>query len=247
MKHDDLDRQEAQSQALIRTLAALSRDVKASSAFHMRVMARAEERMAGYGWPLWAQRWPSPVAARLVMAAALIVALIGAVPQYVTWIKAYRMGVPSESMHEARLQEALWEKNFMCATQLDRRSANYAAITGEDIVVVTWACPSGDVLVTVESAHDGVARRSVWIPLSVPQHTASALDVLVRQASAAVAARQTVKQPQPMITVLCQKWLPNRLILRRIELANERCIDEILDPRTGRVLKRSGAPCERRC
>ena len=247
MKHDELDRQEHLSRELIRSLESLSRGRQASAVFHSSVMARAEERQREYGWRFWLRPWLLPVYMRWAYAAVLVMALIGAVPQYITWINAYRLGVPSESIHEAKVQEQLWQKNFRCATQLDRRSANYAAITGEDVVVVTWACPSGDVLVTVESPRDDVARRSVWIPLNAHHHTASGLDLLVRQAFAAAPGSELAQRPQPMITVLCQKWLPNRLILRRIELANGRCVDEVLDPRTGRVQQRSNAPCDRRC
>jgi hypothetical protein len=71
-----------------------------------------------------------------------------------------------------RAQEQLWQKNFACATQLDHNSSNYALIAGEHVVVVTWACPSGDVLVTVESATDESFRRSVWMPLTTRRRMA---------------------------------------------------------------------------
>jgi hypothetical protein len=47
--------------------------------------------------------------------------------------------------------------------------------------------------------------------------------------------------------VLCQKWLPNRLIKRRVQLADGRCVDEVVNPRTGRVTSRQDAPCDREC
>jgi hypothetical protein len=106
---------------------------------------------------------------RFAAAGLIVLAVVGAIPQYLAWINAYVMGVPTETIYEARIQERLWQKNFTCATQIDQSSSNYAVINGEELVVVTWACPSGDVLVTVESSTDRAARRSVWVPLEVRQ------------------------------------------------------------------------------
>jgi hypothetical protein len=101
----------------------------------------------------------------VAVAVLLLLAMIGAVPQYALWIKAYAWGVPSDAMYTARIQERLWEKNFACAAQLDHSSSTYAALTGEWGTVVVWACPSGDVQVTVESPQEARSRRSVWIAL----------------------------------------------------------------------------------
>jgi hypothetical protein len=181
--------------------------------------------------------------ARLAVAVLLILVVMGAVPQYITWFSAYLLGVPADRVYEARAQEMLWQKNFACATQLDHNSSNYALIAGEHVVVVTWACPSGDVLVTVESATDESFRRSVWIPLKMRRRIAQHFPWTVREA----VAEQAFQQAAPMVGVLCQKWLPNHLIKRRIQLGNGRCVDEVLDPRTGRVVQRQPAPCDRAC
>ncbi len=142
----------------------------------------------------------------------------------------------------------LWQKNFACATQLNRDSSNYAAIAGEHVTVVTWACPSGDVLITVESATEESMQRSVWIALEAPQQRASLFEGLVQEALAAAWPLYAGKRADPVIAVLCQKWLKNKkLILRRIRRANGRCIDEVINPRTGRVLKRQKASCDRKC
>jgi hypothetical protein len=50
-----------------------------------------------------------------------------------------------------------------------------------------------------------------------------------------------------MVEVLCQRWLPNRFIKRRVQLASGNCFDEIINPRTGEVLQRQKAPCDRSC
>jgi hypothetical protein len=251
MTHDALERQEEASRDLIETLGKLSRNTRASPGLAAMVMAGADQHS-------WLQRRffarlshafirPMTPSIRIAVAALIVLVIIGAVPQYRSWINAYIMGVPSEAIHQARIQEKLWEKNFACATQLDRSSSNYAVITGEHVVMVAWACPSGDVLVTVESATDDISARSVWIPLNSGDFTASLFDAVVPKAFAATDVLYVTKRKAPMVTVLCQKWLPNRFIKRRIQLANDRCVDETINTRTGRVTKRLKAPCDREC
>jgi hypothetical protein len=250
MTHDELERQEEANRDLIETLGKLSRDVRASPGFVARTMARADRhQVAREGRFGWVNLWGSTprLGVRVAVAVGVMLALIGAVPQYLTWINAYLMGVPADTVHEARLQEHLWEKNFVCATQLHRGSNNYAVISGEEVMMVAWACPSGDVLVTLESTADAVSRRSVWIPLSAGTHTVGFLDHLVQEAFAANPVRLARRPTTPMVTVLCQKWLPNRFIVRRVQLANGRCFDEVINPRTGEVKQRREAPCDRNC
>ncbi len=148
---------------------------------------------------------------------------------------------------KARVQESLWHKNFVCATRLNRQSDNYAAIVGEQVTVVAWACPSGDVLVTVEPSTDAAPRRSVWIPMIVSYQKLSLLDLVLPEALAAPGTRLVRKRSAPLVTVLCQKWRSDRFIQRRIQLANGKCFDEVINPRTGRVVKIKKASCKRNC
>jgi hypothetical protein len=184
----------------------------------------------------------------VALVAGFVLALIGAVPQYMTWINAYVWGIPSDTLYQAKVQERLWKKNFNCATQIDRSSSNYAVIDGERVVVVTWVCPSGDVLVTLESAGDESFQRSIWIPLHTRLQMTQRSSLLLPEAVAAGEGWLRLSQnAAPIVGVLCQKWLPNRLIKRRVQLADGRCVDEIVNPRTGQVLSRKNAPCDGEC
>jgi hypothetical protein len=248
--HDELRRREEEAREIIDAFGRLSREAQASPGFSDRVLAQAGRlpvpRRGFLSW-FWAiPLWPM-TGARLAVAAVCVLAVIGAVPQYVTWIRATLLGVPSGTLAYATLQEKLWEKNFACATQLDQNSDSYAAITSEHVTVVAWACPSGDVLVTVESPAEEPRERSVWVGLDVPERTTSLLHEFVRQADAADSSRDARQAADPMIAVLCQKWLPNKLVKRRIRRANGQCVDEIINPRTGRVVQRQPAPCTRDC
>lgn len=251
MRQDEFARHEEETRDIIEVLGKLSRDVQASPGFTARVLAQADAlpppRRGVFRWIAEGVVWPMSPPVRLALAALGVLLCIGAVSQYVTWINAYLMGVPSGALREARQQEQLWEKNFLCATQLNRSSNNYAATTGDQVTVVAWACPSGDVLVTLESATEESLQRSVWVPLNGAQKAASLLDGLVSEAMAAPPLHVAKKKADPVIAVLCQKWLPDKRVKRRIRRADGRCIDEVIDPRSGRVIKRQKAPCKRDC
>lgn len=180
---------------------------------------------------------------RIVVAALGVLVLVGAISQYMTWVNAYWMGIPSDELHEARIQESLWRKNFDCAAQLNHQSKNYAAIAGEQVTVVTWACPSGDVLVTLESVSNEISRRSIWVALDTPQVDVKLLDGLAPSAFAASPERMAQRQ-KPMMSVLCQKRLSEKQLLRRIQHEPGKCVDEVIDTRTGKVVKQQKAPCQ---
>ena len=141
MTPEELARHEAAARDLIETLGQLSRHTPASPGFLPRVMAQAETLPTPWrglrAWLTGTLVWPTTPAVRLAVSALLVLAVIGAVPQYLAWINAYLLGVPTDTIHEARVQETLWQKNFACATQLDHNSSNYALISGEHVVVVT--------------------------------------------------------------------------------------------------------------
>jgi hypothetical protein len=94
-KHQDaLARQEAANREVIAALGQLARDVEPPPDFVARVLARADQqpapRPARVGW-LGRLPWGVDVA----VAAVLILAVVGAVPQYLTWFHTYVRGVPA--------------------------------------------------------------------------------------------------------------------------------------------------------
>jgi hypothetical protein len=251
MTPDELNSQEEANRDLVEALRRVSPEARASADFLARVMTRSDHepvpRRSILAWVWQPPLWSTAMGMRLAGAALIVLALVGAVPQYIAWINAYIMGVPTDRIYTARIQERLWKKNFNCATQLVHNSSNYAVITGEEVVVVTWACPSGDVLVTVESSSDHASRRSVWVPFEVRQPLTYQFPWWPHSAHAGQEEQSVAKRSEPMVEVLCQRWLPNRLIKRRIQLANGNCYDEVINPRTGEVMQRQKAPCDRGC
>ena len=251
MTPDDFKQRERAHRDLIRNLQRISTHIQPTHDFADRVMRAAQlhqfanigliERIRNHA------RFTSSITIRVASVTVMVLALLGAIPQYYRWVDSFLLGVSSNQIYEAKLQETLWEKNFACATQLDQRADSYAAITNDHVVVVTWACPSGDVLITLESPTDETSRRSVWIPL-MPMHRKSVwLDLLMPDAYAAKHPLHVDKRSAQMVTVLCQKWLPNRFIKRRIQLADSHCVEEVINPRTGQVVQRQKASCESHC
>ena len=249
MRHDEFARREDDARDLIGALGQLnvSRTPETAANFEAQVMARAaqEPEPRPRFWSRWFDMsWaPGSPSMRLAVAALGIFLLVGSVSQYVTWVNAYWIGIPPDELHQARVQEELWQKNFECAAQLDYESANYASLAGDQVTVVTWACPSGDVLVTLKSVSDEISERSIWVALNEPQLSVDLLDWLTPSAFAASPSR-VAQRKKPKITVLCQKRLKNKRLLRRVQYQKGRCADEYIDMRNGKVLKRRKAPCK---
>jgi hypothetical protein len=92
---DALVRQEAANREVIAALGQLSRDVQAPPDFAARVLARADQQsLPRLQRRTWLGRLPWGV--DVAVAAVLILAMVGAVPKYLTWFNAYVRGVPTE-------------------------------------------------------------------------------------------------------------------------------------------------------
>ena len=91
---DALARQEAANREVIAALGQLSRDVEAPPDFVARVLARADQQPAPRPARVsWLGRLPWGV--DVAIAAVLVLAVVGAAPQYRTWFNAYIRGIPS--------------------------------------------------------------------------------------------------------------------------------------------------------
>lgn len=251
MRHDEMAKQEAAAREIIQALARLSSDVRASPDFLAQVMAQADHmpipRRRLRHWIVSAAWWPGAPALRWAVAAVLLLALAGAIPQYAAWITAYVWDIPAAAIHEARTQHQLWKKNFACATQLDGNSNNYVALTNEHVNVVVWTCPSGDVLVTVQSLKEPSAQRYVWIGLDDAANPEQRAAALVPEVFAADKALRPDRRAVPVVRVLCQRWLPKHLIKRRVKFSDGRCQDEVINSRNGKMIQHEDAACEAAC
>jgi hypothetical protein len=251
MRDDEIAKHEAAAQDIIQALARLSHDVRASPDFGAQILAKVDHiplpRRRLRHWRVRATWWPSAPAWRWVIATGLLLALAGAIPQYATWMTAYVWDIPAAAIHEAKVQHQLWQKNFVCAPQLDGTSSNYVALTNEHVNVVVWTCPSGDVLVTVQALHEPSSQRSVWIGLDVSVHLAQRFAAFIPHVFAAEKPLRTERRAVPVVRVLCQRWLPKHLIKRRVKFADGRCQDQVINSRNGKMIEHEDAACEVAC
>jgi hypothetical protein len=93
---DALERQETAAPEVIAALGQLSRDVQAPPDFVARVLAKADQQpVPRPKRPAWLGRLPWGV--DVAVAAVLVLAIVGAVPQYTEWFNAYVRGVHTDS------------------------------------------------------------------------------------------------------------------------------------------------------
>jgi hypothetical protein len=98
MKHQDtLEQHEAAAHELIAALGRLSHEVQAPPDFVARVLAQAAPRPTPPPGPLaWLGRLPWGV--EVAVAAVVVLAVVGAVPQYLTWLHTYVQGLPAQTV-----------------------------------------------------------------------------------------------------------------------------------------------------
>jgi hypothetical protein len=100
MSQDELDRHEEAAREVIAALGRLSHGVQAPPDFLARVLTQAERRPASRpGRRAWLKRWPTgrlALGLEVAAAAVFVLAVVGAVPQYLAWFNTYVRGVPSE-------------------------------------------------------------------------------------------------------------------------------------------------------
>jgi len=167
----------------------------------------------------------------------VIIALIGAVPQYYQWAAAATMGLPiSGNVKGAQEQEMAWERNVNCLRGIDHikpgSSTNYA------IDLVT--CPSGDILVTLTPLQNPDQQISRWI-------VTKNLFTQVAQSffSTGALAQGAATLPGPVQVRILDTKKDGAVVTRRVQLSDNTCIDETIDAYTGRRVDRKQAPCSK--
>jgi len=173
----------------------------------------------------------------LLMYPTLAIALAGAVPQYVQWTQALLIGVPTRDLDDAKEQAKAWERNVGCLKEIDHIKPS--ARTNYSIELV--ACPSGDILLTLTPLQNPDDPVSRWIVTRnfFTQIAQATLPTASQAEDAATPAAATT--PVRIIDIKTQ----GRIVIRRVLLADNTCVDETIDAYTGRRLSQAPAPCTR--
>ena len=169
----------------------------------------------------------------LLMYPTLAIALAGAIPQYYLWAQALIIGVPSDEVNDAREQAKAWERNVDCLHDIDHIKPS--ARTAYTIELV--ACPSGDILLTLTPLQNPDHPVSRWIVTRnlFTQVASQSAPLAERPATTSSAAATPVR----IVDIKTQ----GRVVIRRVQLSDNTCIDETIDAYTGRRLSQAPAPC----
>jgi hypothetical protein len=175
----------------------------------------------------------------------ILTSVVGAVPQYTTWVKAYMLNVPWSAVSEAEEQKTLWTKNFECSWKEPAQTARTTVTTSRNERVTIILCPSGDALVAIQPP--GSEPRFRWIGFDRFEQgapRAAMLDGLsgfsVRQAAAAETPWMFA-QAEPV--VICVTRDARGFIVRRLQLADGKCQEQVINPYTGAVVEVRSAAC----
>jgi len=168
----------------------------------------------------------------------LVISIGGAIPQFLTWIKAYKLDVPSNAVHLAIDQGRLWEKNFSCPK--DKVPGTVKTPRNDTLEVIV--CPSGDILVKVMQP-DKPDPYYRWIAFDTFTTRGSHLVPTGQKAYAEEISLRLDMLAQPGSMVICQGRDHKGFVIRVIRLPSGQCQEEVINPYTGRVVSVRSAPC----
>jgi hypothetical protein len=178
-----LEQQEAANRELIAALGQLTRDVEAPPDFLARVLAQADQRPAPrpglLGWrrrrPLRALPWGWEVA----MAAVFVLAVVGAVPQYLTWFHTYVRGVPpeGEEFPGPLRTRGLGPARVVVGPSLPLGPWQFNANGRRGQLMITEVTPGGELRGTVDGepivgVWDEAAQQMTFMPVRKPSDLA---------------------------------------------------------------------------
>ena len=244
MRQDEFKRHESQARGIIDALRHTSQDEQVSSDFLERLRTKMDAlpppRPKFFNLRHMWQGWLVP--RQLGFAMVLLLAFIlGGVPQYITIFETDTTGL------SAAKQKKLWDipDNFSCAAELTSKSKNYASIESEHLHASILGCPTGDLLVQVAPPGKPNSGRFEWVQGPYQRDSASFV-------SNAVAATERVPADWLMArisVVLCQRWTDRSRtqIKRRVQMIDGSCRDQVIDVRTGRLIRSRPAPCDTSC
>jgi hypothetical protein len=89
----------------------------------------------------------------------LLIAIVGAVPQYREWVMAFIYNLPFGTVKEAQEQLEAWSHNSPCLS--DRNIDNIKPSSQTNYGIDLLPCPSGDILVTLTPYQNQPVSR--WV------------------------------------------------------------------------------------
>ena len=172
-----------------------------------------------------------------VLTSSLLVALIGAIPQYGQWVWAVTHDVPSDRVDQVIEQKELWEENFGCYKQANSYTVN---TVNQELIELTVCPNTGDLLLKLEVENTKPIYQ--WIAHRKLLNLES--DIALNSGVALAVESPLLKQTdQSTSNVLCQTMLPDGTIKRVIQQPDGQCVEEIVNPYTGEVISQTTVAC----
>ena len=174
-----------------------------------------------------------------LMYPALIVALLGAGPQFYSWGKGLVAGLPfgvviSQDSGRLLARNKAYDRNHDCLIGSEIQQVKPKTKTNYSIELIT--CPSGDILITLTSIQNQSLQKSDWIFTSDLFQHASLF-------STSAFAQGAGTPPGPTPVEILDAKTTGSVLTKRVKLSNNTCVDEMVDTFTGRLLSRRPAPC----
>lgn len=165
----------------------------------------------------------------------LAISVFSSIPTYVELVGSTWLKVPFGQYKSAMKENDLWKDNIDCAAAPFDGLKNNSNVSVDAVV-----CQSGHVLVRVKPPEKKTTYK--WVPLDSEALEKKAGFFL----SNAYAERQAdvIVVAQTNFVVVCQQWLGNGLVRRRIlDKSINRCFDEVVNTYTGKVISVNPSSC----
>jgi hypothetical protein len=163
--------------------------------------------------------------------------LAGSIPQIMQWKAARDLNVPTSGLARALEANKAWEDNRACLreTEIEQISLRSPGT----YTISLQSCPSGDILLALTPLHDPTNLTYEWVITRklFRQQTSFSFTTM----ALAEVAPPPNAAPIRVIDIRSQ----GRNVVRRLQLSNNSCIDEIVETATGRRVSSQSAPCTR--
>jgi len=172
----------------------------------------------------------------------LLTTVLASIPTYLELYRSEKIEVPFGEYSRGITVNDLWKRNFECT----KTPPDYL-VTANKVQVDAIICKSGDVFISGNAPDIG--NFFEWVPVEqltashASEHASLGLN-LINSAHAAENGRIVLAQAS---TVMCQKWIAEGRLLRRISVEGRGCFDEVVNTYTGRVESSTPAACSTTC
>ena len=179
---------------------------------------------------------------------AFVISILGSIPTVIEAVKSYKHEIPMFSSYTAEKQTELFKRNITCLT-----GATFNPITTKDNVEIsTHVCPSGDVYLQGKrpgwrhSQQIWVAWNDIARDISQEKTSMLTLPDFFSQAIAAESGEIQLAQVAMAMTIICQRWVGDGLLLQRISTP-QGCFDQVVNTYNGLIVSSSPVSCNPQC